>query len=158
MFEIQSLLNEPILKKYKSESLGSTYEELCDTFPLQPIQNKSHHEAALRVLSILSESIFIQKPNQKIKKQILKYIEALGILVEEYEHENFSRDVEKISGSQVLEFLMEQHELKQSDLIKEVGSQSIVSEILSGKRKLNNNQIIALSKRFGLSPAAFFPV
>jgi HTH-type transcriptional regulator/antitoxin HigA len=54
----------------------------------------------------------------------------------------------------MLRFLMEEHSLKQSDL-PEIGSQSLVSEILSGKRELNVRQIRALAKRFGVSPAAF---
>jgi HTH-type transcriptional regulator/antitoxin HigA len=47
-----------------------------------------------------------------------------------------------------------EHDLKQSDL-PEVGSQGVVSEILSGKRDLNVRQMRALAKRFGVSPAVF---
>lgn len=54
----------------------------------------------------------------------------------------------------MLRFLMEEHDLAQSDL-SEVGSQGIVSEILNGKRELNVRQIRALAKRFHVSPAAF---
>ena len=49
---------------------------------------------------------------------------------------------------------MEEHNLKQRDL-KELGSQGVVSEILSGKRKLTLRQVKALSKRFNISPAVF---
>jgi HTH-type transcriptional regulator/antitoxin HigA len=49
---------------------------------------------------------------------------------------------------------MEQHELNQSDLT-EIGSQGVVSEILTGKRELNVRQIRLLSDRFGVSPATF---
>jgi hypothetical protein len=44
--------------------------------------------------------------------------------------------------------------LQQADL-PEVGSQSVVSEILNGKRDLNVRQIRALVKRFHVSPAVF---
>jgi HTH-type transcriptional regulator/antitoxin HigA len=44
--------------------------------------------------------------------------------------------------------------LKQNDL-PEIGSQGVVSEILNGKRELNTRQIQALSRRFGVSSAAF---
>jgi len=54
-----------------------------------------------------------------------------------------------------LAFLMEQHGLRQGDM-PEIGSQGVVSEILSGKRDLNVRQIRALSERFGVSPATFF--
>ncbi len=50
---------------------------------------------------------------------------------------------------------MEEHDLKQSDLKLEIGSQGVVSEILNGKRQLNARQIKGLSKRFHVSPAVF---
>lgn len=49
---------------------------------------------------------------------------------------------------------MEEHGPAQSDL-PEVGSQGVVSEVLSGKRELNVRQIRALAKRFHVSPAVF---
>ena len=51
--------------------------------------------------------------------------------------------------------LMEQHDLKQSDFRKEIGTQGVVSEILSGSRKINARQAKALAKRFGVSPVVF---
>lgn len=48
-----------------------------------------------------------------------------------------------------LAFLMDQHGLRQSDL-PEVGAQSVVSDVLSGKRKLNLRQTKALARRFGV--------
>lgn len=55
----------------------------------------------------------------------------------------------------MLAYLMEAHQLKQSDLEYEIGSQSVVSDILSGKRSLNVRQIKRLAERFKLSPAVF---
>jgi HTH-type transcriptional regulator/antitoxin HigA len=46
-----------------------------------------------------------------------------------------------------LAFLMEQHGLRQCDL-PEVGAQSVVSAVLSGKRALNLRQARALAQRF----------
>ncbi|MCB0071665.1 MAG: hypothetical protein KDE20_09420 [Caldilineaceae bacterium] len=53
-----------------------------------------------------------------------------------------------------LRYLMDEHDLRQSDL-PEVGSQGIVSEILSGKRELNVRQIRELAQRFHVDPAVF---
>ncbi len=47
----------------------------------------------------------------------------------------------------LLAYLMEEHGIKQSEL-PEVGPQSVVSEILSGKRAPNLRQVKALAKRF----------
>ena len=54
----------------------------------------------------------------------------------------------------VLASLMEDRGLRQSDL-PEVGSQGVVSEVLSGKRALNARHIKALAKRFGVSAELF---
>jgi HTH-type transcriptional regulator/antitoxin HigA len=60
-----------------------------------------------------------------------------------------------VQGVQVLRFLMDQHGLKQSQL-PEIGRQSVVSEILAGKRSLTVDHIRNLSARFGINPNAFF--
>jgi HTH-type transcriptional regulator/antitoxin HigA len=52
---------------------------------------------------------------------------------------------------------MEEHKLARSDL-PEIGSQGVLSEILSGKRDLNVRQIAQLAARFGVSPTLFIPV
>ena len=76
----------------------------------------------------------------------------MGILAETYEMQT----IPEISGNpiQTLQSLMEEHNLKQSNL-PEIGTQGVVSDILSGKRKLNVRQIKALSKRFNVSTAVF---
>jgi len=79
-------------------------------------------------------------------------METLGTLIEVYEKQNFP-EIEE-GPIQALQALMEEHNLKQSDL-SEIGSQGVISEILSGRRKLNVRQIKALSKRFSVSPAVF---
>ena len=61
---------------------------------------------------------------------------------------------DRTDGDAVLAYLMEEHGLRQSDL-PEVGSQGVVSEVLSGKRELNVRQIRELAARFGVSPAVF---
>jgi HTH-type transcriptional regulator/antitoxin HigA len=57
----------------------------------------------------------------------------------------------------VLRYLIDRHGLKQRDLAVELGGESVVSEVLSGKRRLNAAHIEELSKRFHVSPAVFFP-
>ena len=54
---------------------------------------------------------------------------------------------ETSTPASLLAFLMEQHGLRQADL-PEVGSQSVVSAVLSGKRALNLRQVKSLAARF----------
>jgi len=82
-------------------------------------------------------------------------IELLTLLIERYEEEHYA--IPDASAPDVLRFLLERHGLKQRDLAAEIGGESVVSEVLSGKRKLNASHIELLSKRFHVSPAVFFP-
>lgn len=79
-------------------------------------------------------------------------MDTLGTLVHAWEERH--HPVPKASPRKVLAYLMDEHGLKQQDL-KEVGTQGIVSEVLSGKRELNIRQIRKLAHRFGVSPAVF---
>jgi len=56
----------------------------------------------------------------------------------------------------VLEELIAANELKQKDLLDIFGTPSIVSEVLSGKRKLTTDHIRKLCRRFHVSPELFF--
>lgn len=155
--QLHTFIVHEALEDAAVEQPGDFYDGLCRIFPLQRIKNKENHARALNVLTKLSEFMRDHEIRAKERKQILTYMDALGLLVEEYEKKAFAVNLDDISGAETLEFLMEEHSLKQGDLAKELGSQSIVSEILSRKRRLNSHQILALSKRFGVSPSVFFP-
>ena len=79
-------------------------------------------------------------------------METIGSLIETYESQNYP-DIEG-DAINALKTLMEEHGLKQSDL-PEIGSQGVVSEIISGKRQLNVRQLKLLSERFKVSPVVF---
>ena len=76
----------------------------------------------------------------------------MGDLLEAYDEAN--RPMPQVSGVDALRYLMQEHQLAQNDL-PEVGTQSVVSEILGGRRQLNVRQIRELSKRFNLPVDVF---
>ncbi|WP_048306553.1 type II toxin-antitoxin system HigA family antitoxin [Halomonas sp. PR-M31] len=76
----------------------------------------------------------------------------LGDVIEAYDVEH--RPMPEVSGVEVLRYLMQEHQISQSDL-PEVGAQSVVSAILAGRRKLNWRQVCELSERFGISTDSF---
>src|SRR5437588_641292 len=75
-------------------------------------------------------------------------LDCVGVLVSQYEDEN-TPGLQPAEPVDVRRCLMEQHDLKQSDLRKEIGTQGVASEILSGSRTINARQAKALAKRFG---------
>lgn len=86
-----------------------------------------------------------------ISKAIEKY-EATqeGIIAFDKEANNTNQEIS------VLRVLMSQHHLTLSDFKNEIGSKSLVSMILNGKRNLTKEHITKISKRFNLDPASFF--
>jgi plasmid maintenance system antidote protein VapI len=56
----------------------------------------------------------------------------------------------------VIEELLNANGLKQKDLVGVFPTESVVSDVLAGKRALTVEHIKKLSERFGVSPALFF--
>ena len=83
-------------------------------------------------------------------------IELMTLLIDRYEQEHYA--VPEAEPADVLRFLLEQNGLSQRDIAPELGSESTVSLVLSGKRRLNRDHIARLSRRFHVSPAVFFGV
>lgn len=109
--------------------------------------NEKEYEQLVRVLNELVDTV-----GQDEKHPLANLLELVGCCLEAYETTN--HQLPKVSPVKVLFSLMEEHQLTQSDL-PEIGNQSVVSQILAGKRKLNARQIKALSKRFNLPADAF---
>jgi HTH-type transcriptional regulator/antitoxin HigA len=83
-------------------------------------------------------------------------IELMTLLVERYEQERYP--LPEAEPADVLRYLLERNGLTQRDIAPELGSESTVSLVLSGKRQLNRDHIARLSRRFNVSPAVFFRV
>ncbi len=79
-------------------------------------------------------------------------LEMVCIFTSYYESRNYKKP--DATAIEILKYLMEEHGIKQKDL-PEIGSQGVVSEILSGKRELNVRQIQALAKRFNIDARSF---
>lgn len=130
-------------------------QELTETIKVWPtvskvvstINTKARYKRVVKLLNKLIDEV-----SETENPSIESLIDTLGTLIKDYEDRNIPEPEGEPIGC--LKYLMEEHDLKQSDL-KELGSQGIVSEILSGQRRLNVRQIKALSKRFNVSSATF---
>ena len=138
-----------MLAKYIQDA-NTNYRRIQQRIPLGPLRTAADYNRAVTVLDEILDEI-----GQHETHPLADLAETLGLFIEAYEdtHVPYSDS----SASDILRTLMEEHALKQSDL-SEIGSQGVVSEILSGKRDLNVRQITQLAARFGVSPALFMPV
>jgi HTH-type transcriptional regulator/antitoxin HigA len=123
------------------------YLALVRAFPLVSIREDAHLDAAVMVIDG-----FIDKPTRSAAEEA--YLGALTDLVETYENAHVVFPPQ--TGVDALRSLIEENSLKQGDLVPIFGTQSIVSEVLNGKRKLTVKHIEKLSAFFHVSPSVFF--
>jgi HTH-type transcriptional regulator/antitoxin HigA len=126
-----------------------TYLDLLYQFPPRPIHNNEELEATQRVVNSL-----LDRPSLTIEER--EYLNVLGALI--YEYEETLEPIVDIHGIELLKFLIEADNLRQKDLVPIFKTESIVSEILNGKRDLTARHIQELADFFKISPAMFFPV
>jgi len=137
-----------MLAKYIHEA-NADYRRIRQRIPLGPLRTEVEYNRAVTVLDEIVDEI-----GQHEAHPLADLAETLSLFIEAYEnaHVPFSDS----SAPEILRTLMEEHGLTQSDM-SEIGSQGVVSEILSGKRDLNVRQITQLAARFGVSPSLFMP-
>ena len=135
--------------KYIHEA-NAEYRRIRKRVPLGVLHTEKEYDSAVTVLDDILDEI-----GQNENHPLADLAEMLALSIESYEEARIS--VPESFGPAILRSLMQEHGLKQSDL-PEIGSQGIVSEILSGKRELNVRQIARLATRFGVSPAVFIPI
>ncbi len=129
------------------QKLLPAWEQFRAATDISTIRDETHY---IRMTPILKSLLDEAGGNER--HPIMGLVDIVGDLIEDYETEQCP--VPETTGIEALKFLMEQHGLKQGDL-EEIGSQGVVSEILTGKRELNVRQVRALSERFGVSTATF---
>ena len=131
-----------------SLTVSPEYSALLTKFPPKVIRTEKENETYTEILYDLDQRSKTLTPAEK------ELAELLTLLIEDFEDKQYQ--LPRATPLDVLHFLMNQHGLKQKDLVDVFGTPSIVSEVLSGKRELNKDHIKRLSERFHVSPELFF--
>ncbi len=129
-------------------SVQSAWQDLNKLVPLGAITSEKDYKRRVRVMDELLDRIGANESHR-----LMPLLDLVTREVEAYEAKQ--QALPEAAPADVLAFLMEEHNLKQTDLAEELGGQSIVSAILNGKRELNTRQVKALAARFNVSPAVF---
>jgi HTH-type transcriptional regulator / antitoxin HigA len=128
--------------KFNKKKYG---ELLLGTLP-QVIEDDAEHE---RLLAII-EPMFGRKD---LSQEESKLFNLLVKLIQDYEDKH--HPIDDVEPHEMLQYLMEQRDLKQKDVVHIFGSQSRASEALNGIRPLSKAQIKALSDYFHVSADVF---
>ena len=125
------------------------YIELLKGFPPRTIKTEEDLEATQNVVDSLIDK-------SKLTQDERDYLNLLGTLI--YEYEQTQDIVPDIFGVDLLKALIAELNLRQKDLVPIFKTESIVSDILNGKRNLTVEHIQKLAEFFDISPAVFFPL
>ena len=136
-----------ILTRDEVADITGHLNAIAARIPLRPIKTKRDYNAAVAALNALLDAGGADE-----KDPLSSLVALLGERIGDYEDAHSAPA--HVSPADTLRFLMDQHGLSQRDL-PEVGSQGVLSEILSGKRDLNVRQIRLLSERFSVGPQVF---
>ncbi len=132
--------------------MNSQLENISKVWPtIKSVFSVPHSEKEYLELVKTLDSLVDEVGNNE-RHKLAPVMETIGSLVENYESREYQ--IKEASPVDALKYLMQEHGLKQSEL-KEIGSQGVVSEVLSGKRSLNLEQIKKVSNRFHVSPLVF---
>lgn len=127
---------------------AASYTQLVVNFPPRPIRSIEELAAAQAVVDGLLDTPTLTPAQQD-------YLNVLGLLIAEFEDR--LEPLPDISGIELLKVLMEEHGLRQKDLVPIFKTESIVSAVLHGQRKLTVEHIEKLATFFKVSTAVFFP-
>ena len=149
---------KPMRPSLKSEN--PYFVQLMRGLPPRLIETKeiySQYSALLKKLTLIlvrnREGAKNDRRTREVIQGLGQYTKIIAELIEHYEKERFP--LNPVDPIEMIEFLMEQHGLSQTDLAEEFGGQPVVSAVLAGKRPLNKNQILKLASRFHVNPAVF---
>lgn len=126
---------------------SSNYIDLLQEFPPRPIKSEEDLLAVQQVIDTLLDSAELT-PDKR------DYLNLLGLLVHEYEEKYVL--IPDLNGAELLKALIDELGLKQKDLVPIFKTESIVSDVLKGKRKLTVEHIEKLADFFNVSPSVFF--
>ena len=115
--------------------------------PLFVIRNESDYDQAIEHLNELIDEVGVDEQHP-----LYDLLDTLGTVIHAYEEKH--HPMPDCDGVDMLQFLMEEHELALAD-IPEIGTPETISDILERKRELTVRNIRDLANRFQVSPAVF---
>jgi HTH-type transcriptional regulator/antitoxin HigA len=123
------------------------YSELLVKYQPKLIRTEAENEKALAIVEELMH-VSNRTPEEN------ELYELLVTLIEKFEQE-FYQPGNASNPYSMLLFLMEQQSVESKDLEEILGDREVVTEIVEGKRKISQEEAIALAAFFGVDASLF---
>lgn len=111
---------EVVIDRRVAEDLAAHFLAIVKYVPLRPIRSEVDYEAAVGSLNALLDAGAADETHA-----LADLAATLGELIGDYDDARYP--AKDVAPNEMLRFLMDQHELKQTDLAVELGSQGVVS-------------------------------
>ena len=121
---------------------------LAEVLPCR-IETEEENERYLEIVEKMMD-----KKAENFSPEEDKLFDLLVTLIEEFEETAYPIS-ENLTPLSTLKCLMEQHDLKQSDLLEIFGSKGITSEVINGKRAISKTHAKKLAEKFKVSAELF---
>lgn len=126
---------------------SSLYFELIQKFPLRPIRSEEELDQATEIALELDFRKDLDEGGRE-------YLEVLCILIGVYEDEH--HDIPPLTGHELLHGLIEMRGETQADVARGTGiAESVLSELVSGKRRMGRKTIETLARHLNVDPGLF---
>ena len=109
---------------------------------IRPIKTEADYRDTLKRMEIIFDAAIGSPESDEA--------DVLALMIDEYEKKHYP--IEAPDPIEAIKIRMEEMQLKQVDLVDEIGGKSRVSEVLNRKRKLTLDMIRNLTGRLNLSP------
>jgi HTH-type transcriptional regulator / antitoxin HigA len=125
------------------------YPGLLQSYLPRPITSEAQYDQVVSQVNSLIDREELSPAEQEM-------LNLLGTLLMVYENEHYPDEQFTLRGIDLIHALMVEHQLKQIDLLPIFKTKSIVSAVLSGKRRLTVEHINRLAEFFSLPHELFF--
>ncbi len=141
--------NKEMRKTMNSQRTLKAWESFINSSNglLHSIKNENHYNQVANFLDTLLEEA--QHSNSESLNSLIDYVTSL---IQAFDQTN--TELPEATPAEVLSYLMNEQQLKQSDL-SHIIPQSVLSQILNGKRQLTTKHIKDLANYFKISTASF---
>ncbi|MCU0537891.1 MAG: transcriptional regulator [Hydrococcus sp. Prado102] len=126
---------------------NKVYGDLLAQYQPKIITTEEENERALAVVESLTHKNNLTPEEDQLLELLVTLIEKFEI--EHYPLNNLSTPLSRLT------FLMEENNLRFSDVVEIFGSKGIASEVLKGKRQISKSHALKLGEFFNLNPALF---
>lgn len=133
--------------RHNRKTIPGRFADLVAMLPPRAIHDDAQYRDVLETIDAV-----LARP--KLTKGQTEYVETWAVLVEDYEREHHAI-TDDATPVEALQYLLDEAGMNASDLGRLLGTRTLGSAILNGRRELSKAHIRTLAEHFKVEPGLF---